>query len=202
MLVFDQTDIDTIQDTKSGVRITTKESFKIDAKKILFCTGFETLNLLKEKVADLIYTYAIVSEPNIKINPKLNDVLIWDTNDPYLYMRTTDDGRFLVGGEDSPYIETIMQQKIKEQKGKVLLRKLLKTIPDIPFIEDISWGGVFGKTKDGLPYIGISPEYKNCIFCLGFGGNGITFSVQGREIIVDLLNGKENEVAQYYRFGR
>jgi len=53
-----------------------------------------------------------------------------------------------------------------------------------------------------LPYIGESPEYKNCLFCLGFGGNGITFSTQGRKIIVDLLQNKENALAEYYRFGR
>ena len=84
----------------------------------------------------------------------------------------------------------------------IWVKKLKKTLPDLDFIEDISWGGIFGTTKDGLPYIGESPEYKNCLFCLGFGGNGITFSAQGRKIIVDLLQKKENTLAQYYRFGR
>ena len=117
-------------------------------------------------------------------------------------MRTTDDGRFLIGGEDSSYSGSMLQQNIKEQKSKKLIKKLKKTIPDIQYTEDISWGGAFGITKDGLPYIGESPEYKNCYFVLGFGGNGITFSTQGRKIIQDLFQGKENKLAYYYRFGR
>ena len=72
----------------------------------------------------------------------------------------------------------------------------------VDFIEDFNWGGTFGETKDGLPYIGKSPEYDNALFVLGFGGNGITFSAQAMEIIPALLRGKEHPLAPYYQFGR
>jgi len=75
-------------------------------------------------------------------------------------------------------------------------------LPGINFIDDFNWGGTFGSTHDGLPYIGESPEYKNALFVLCFGGNGITFSVQAMHIIPDLLQQKENPLAYYYRFGR
>jgi glycine/D-amino acid oxidase-like deaminating enzyme len=202
MQVYDQTEIKKFSFNTRHPEITTAAGCKVKAEKIIFCSGFESTLLLKEKVAELIYTYACVSEQHIKVNKNLSGVLIWDTNDPYLYMRTTDDGRLLVGGEDSPFKETIMQQEIKERKAKLLIRKLSKTIPNINFIEDISWGGVFGSTKDGLPYIGASPECKNALFVLGFGGNGITFSAQGMKIIPQLLRGEENELAYFYRFGR
>lgn len=202
MQVYDQTEIKKFN-TK-GVRpiITTSEGRTIKCNKIVFCNGFESTLLLKEKIAELIYTYATVSEPNIKIPRKLSDTLVWDTGDPYLYMRTTDDGRILVGGEDDEFNDSILQQKIKEKKSILLQKKLRKTIPTIDFVEDFSWGGVFGTTKDGLPYIGQSPEYNNCLWCLGFGGNGITFSTQGMKIIIDLLSNKKNELSNYYRFGR
>lgn len=57
-------------------------------------------------------------------------------------------------------------------------------------------------TKDGLPYIGKSPEYENTLFVLGFGGNGITFSAQGMEMIVAMLQGKKHPLEELYRFGR
>jgi glycine/D-amino acid oxidase-like deaminating enzyme len=158
--------------------------------------------MLKEKVADLFYTYASVSEQGIACVSKLADVLVWDTDNPYLYMRTTDDGRLLIGGEDSSTNFPFFQQQIKEWKHKKLMHKLDAIIPDNGFIEDFSWGGTFGSTKDGLPYIGESPEYKNALFVLGFGGNGITFSVQAMEIIVSMLKGKKHPLEKYYRFGR
>lgn len=202
MQVFDQTEIKSIHTNSKYPFIKTADGYTITAGTIIFCNGFEATKLLKEKVARLIYTYACVSEQNIKIRQRLNNVLIWDTEDPYLYARTTDDGRLLAGGEDAAYRDTIMQQHIKERKSKKLITKITRLLPGINFIEDISWGGVFGTTKDGLPYIGASPEYKNCLFVLGFGGNGITFSAQGMEIIPDLLAGTENELSYYYRFGR
>jgi glycine/D-amino acid oxidase-like deaminating enzyme len=202
MKVYDQTAIKTFNTDGTKPKIITENGCTVTCKKIIFCNGFESTLLIKEKIADLIYTYAIVSEQQITIPKKLDGILVWDTNDPYLYMRTTDDGRILVGGEDDEYKDTIMQQKIKEEKSLLLQKKLKKLLPKINFTEDISWGGVFGTTKDGLPYIGPSPEFKNCLFVLGFGGNGITFSAQGMKIIPDLLAGVENKLQYYYRFGR
>ena len=169
---------------------------------MIFCTGFETTQMLKEKVAKLIYTWATISEEGIKLTDKLQNTLVWDTNDTYLYMRSTDDGRLLVGGEDSNYRMSQLNTKTKERKSKKLVASLEKIMGDVEFIEDHNWGGVFGKTKDGLPYIGKSPEYQNALFVLGFVGNGITFSIQAMEIIIDLLQGKPNQLSQFYRFGR
>ena len=52
-------------------KVITQENHTIQCSKIVFCTGFESLNLLKEKVADLIYTYATVSEPTQTYNKNL-----------------------------------------------------------------------------------------------------------------------------------
>ena len=202
MPVFDQTEISTFDFEKEQPVIHTKDGYEINCNKIIFCSGFETTEMLKEKIADLFYTYACVSEQNISINKNLNDTLVWDTGDPYIYMRTTDDGRLLIGGEDSSSNFSLFQQHTKEKKAKKLMEKLQAILPDTNFIEDFNWGGTFGSTKDGLPYIGYSPEYNNALFVLGFGGNGITFSIQAMDIIPDLLKGNKNELAELYRFGR
>ena len=171
-------------------------------RKIIFCTGFESTQLLREKIAKLFYTYACVSEQGICLPASLKKTLIWNTANPYLYLRTTDDGRLLVGGEDSPFRFSLFHQQVTEIKSSRLQKKLKKILPGVDFIEDFSWAGVFGSTKDGLPYIGKSPEYENALFVLGFGGNGITFSIQAMDIIPDLLQGKQNELSKYYCFGR
>ena len=200
--VYDQTEIKKFDYKKNGTAIITVEGFKITCKKIVFCSGFESLNILNEKVADLISTFACVSEQNIKINPKLNDVLVWDTNDPYIYMRTTDDGRLLIGGEDSKINSGLFREYQKKRKSEKLMKKLQALMPGVNFIEDFNWAGVFGTTKDGLPYIGEHPKFPNAIFVMGFGGNGITFSIQGMQLVVDILKQKENKLLEYYRFGR
>lgn len=202
MQVYDQTEIEHIEYGNNDVTLRIKGENTIHAKRVVFCTGFEATRMLKEKVAKLFYTWACVSEEHISVNKKLHDTLVWDTDNPYFYMRTTADNRLLIGGEDSSYTSASPKQQLKEKKAKMLIKKLSRMMPDVDFEEDFSWGGVFGSTKDGLPYIGISPEYKNAYFVLGFGGNGITFSIQGMKIITDLMEGKKNELAELYRFGR
>lgn len=202
MKVYDQTEINSFEYQDDGVTIHLQNKCKVHCKKIVFCSGFETLEIINEKIADLISTFACVSEQNIPIHRDLNEILVWNTEQPYLYMRTTDDGRLLVGGEDVKYNNSILREKIKVRKSEKLIKKLQQIIPGIAFTEDFNWAGVFGTTKDGLPYIGEHPKFRNALFVLGFGGNGITFSIQGMKLIPDILNKRDNPLLKYYRFGR
>lgn len=200
--VYDQVDIKKIDHKPKGIIISLKNGCQIKAKKIVYCTGYETVNMFEERIADLHSTYACVSEEKIRINKEVNNILLWNTRKPYLYMRTTDDGRLLVGGGDSRFTSATFMQQNKEKKSKELMKQLQELMPGIHFIEDIMWAGLFGSTKDGLPYIGAHPDFENAFFVLGFGGNGITFSIQGRQIITDMLMDKPNELSYYYRFKR
>ena len=65
-----------------------------------------------------------------------------------------------------------------------------------------AWAGTFGETKDGLAYIGVHPQYPHAYFALGYGGNGITFSLIAAEIIRGCFLGHANPDAHIFRFGR
>ncbi len=200
--LYDQTTISSFEFKKDQTIIHLENKKKVTCRKLIFCTGFEATEMLKEKVAKLYYTYACVSEQGIQGIDAIKNNLVWTTDEPYLYLRCTDDNRLLAGGEDSRYKSYIFQQSIKEKKSDAIIKKLEKLIPGILFKEDFSWGGVFGETKDGLPYIGITPEYPDAIFVLGFGGNGITFSVQAMDMVTALLSNEVHPLSKYYAFGR
>src|SRR5690606_40781506 len=74
--------------------------------------------------------------------------------------------------------------------------------PDIAFHLDFSWAGTFGETKDGLPYIGPHKDFDHSYFVLGFGGNGITFSVTGMEMTSAWLKGKKHKLDQWFKLDR
>lgn len=202
MRIYDHTTVDDIKYEEDGVTVKTEEGFTVQAKKIVFCTGFETMQMFKKKYADIVTTFACVSEQNFNFFETLDDTLIWDTASPYIYMRTTDDKRLLVGGEDIKYKYGTISEKIKNNKSGKLIKKLNKLFPEMNFIEDYVWAGAFGVTKDGLPFIGTHPDFRNAIFVLGLGGNGITFSVQGMDLILKILAGKTDTLLHYYRFDR
>ncbi|WP_350340223.1 FAD-binding oxidoreductase [Paraflavitalea speifideaquila] len=88
------------------------------------------------------------------------------------------------------------------RKTKQLETSFARLFPQIPFRTDFAWAGTFASTRDGLPYIGHIPERPHTWFALGFGGNGITFSLIAAQIISDLLSGKNNTNSKLFGFNR
>lgn len=200
--IFDKTEIKDVQYSSSGVTAKTDYGNAVKAKKIIYCNGFESTEIIKEKFVTLLSTYAIVGERFEDDQNKLKDVLIWNTADPYIYMRTTDDNRLLIGGEDEDFKNATKREKLLSAKADKLGKKVAHYLPDYDFRTDFAWAGTFGETADGLPYIGEHKKFPSAYFVLGFGGNGITFSVIGMDIISQLLKGKQPELAHWFRFGR
>jgi glycine/D-amino acid oxidase-like deaminating enzyme len=200
--IFDHTEIESITYRNDGNVVRIKGGWEIGAGKIVFATGYETLTYLNEDVADLISTYACISEPLEHVPAPLRDNLFWTTDEPYLYLRSTPDNRILVGGADVPFKNAVRRDALIDKKEIALMKQLRHLMPDLEIMPDFTWAGTFGVTKDALPYIGPHPDFPNSYFVLGFGGNGITFSVMAMKIISDALLGRDNPFLHYFRFGR
>jgi len=200
--VYDHTEVGTVEYDTQKNYVYTDDSFLIVADNVVYATGYETQGMLKNKIVDLNSTYACISEPLESIPASISSTIFWDTQSPYLYMRSTSDSRILIGGADEPFANSKKRDRIIEEKGLVLVEKLYEMMPTIKIIPDFCWAGTFGVTKDALPYIGSHPDYPNSYFVLGFGGNGITFSIMGMKIISDALAGKPNKFLRYFRFER
>lgn len=200
--VYDNTEIVEIQHKKNGVQLTTKDRKKITAKKLVIACGYESQQYIPMKVQELQSTFAIASEPYEQKNFWFRNALIWETAMPYLYLRTTNDKRIIVGGKDIPFSNPNTRDSHLHQKTKSLEQSFSKLFPRIPFKTDFKWAGNFASTKDGLPYIGSIRQRSHTYFALGFGGNGITFSSIAADIIKDLISGKKNADADIFRFDR
>ena len=200
--IYDRTELRKVKSGKSFNLVTLSTGATIKAKKIIYCTGYESSNMIKDNFVKLISTYAIVSEAKPELYKKYNNLLVWNTEDPYIYMRTTDDGRILIGGEDEEFFDPEKRDNLIANKEQKLLRSFQKYLPETEFRCDFTWAGTFGVTKDGLPYIGKHKDYPNSYFVLGFGGNGITFSVTGMEMVSFWLKGEKHKLTEWFKFGR
>ena len=203
LVVYDRTPVVSIKHNRFNIQLKTQEKFIITAKKLVYATGYEVVDFISKPIVKLTSTYAVASEAsNSPIKPGKSDVLIWNTAKPYLYFRSTNDNRIIVGGRDEEFFSHIKRDKLIPQKSKQLQKDFKKIFPSIPFKSEFSWAGIFGSTKDGLPYIGAYNKLPNSFFALGFGGNGITFSQVAGEIIASLLKGKKNRDANIFSFER
>ncbi|CAD0224447.1 NAD(P)/FAD-dependent oxidoreductase [Chryseobacterium sp. JV274] len=200
--IFDKTEMIKVEEHKGFNLVTVNSGYQIKAKKIIYCIGYESKNLLKENFVNLKSTYAVVSEIDKDKFKNISSTLVWNTDDPYLYMRTTDDGRILIGGGDEDFYDAEKRDTLLNKKEKEILKNLKKIKPDYHFYPDFVWAGTFGETKDGLPYIGEHKKLRNSYFVLGFGGNGITFSVTGMEMASLFMKNKKHPLSRYFKFGR
>src|SRR5690606_40744513 len=78
----------------------------------------------------------------------LHDALPIYTSDPYLYMRTTDDGRFLIGGEDEEFRNPEKRDQLLGEKSVKLEKDFKKVFEDKSFITDFTWAGTFGRSEE------------------------------------------------------
>lgn len=200
--VYNNTTIEHISSTKKGITLQTTDGHVIKAKHLVMAGGYESLQYVPKKVADIHSTYALVSEPMNTEEFWHKNSLVWETANPYLYFRVTDKNRILVGGKDDTFYNPRLRSSRTKQKARQLVETFTKKLPHIHIAADFSWSGAFAVTKDGLPYIGTIPSMPNTYFALGFGGNGIVFSVIAAAIIRDMIMGKKNTDAGIFSFNR
>lgn len=201
--IYDRTPIAKIDTNKERVKLTTENNNIITAKKLVYASGYESVKYIDKKIVDLNSTYAVCSEQgNADDAPFKNRALLWNTDDPYLYLRTTHDNRILIGGRDEQFFNPKKRDDLLPDKATELVKDFKKMYPDVMFKPEFSWCGTFGSTKDGLPFIGEYSGLPNSYFALGFGGNGITFSLIAAEIIKDLIVGKKNNDQEIFSFSR
>lgn len=201
--VFHRTKVDRIDYKKRGVEAHTASGFTIKASKLVNATGYQVLDFIGKRIVKLHSTYAVVSEQLPSGGQAWKqDAMIWNTADPYLYMRKTDDHRIIVGGRDEDFFSAARRDSLLEKKAALLEKDFKRLFPDTKFITEFCWTGTFGSTKDSLPYIGTYAPTPHTYYALGFGGNGITFSVIAAQLIRDAMCGVKNPDRRIFSFDR
>ncbi|MEX1020110.1 MAG: FAD-dependent oxidoreductase [Litorilinea sp.] len=205
--IFDRTTMQRLIHHDGEVVVETDRNYSIRAKKVIFATGYESQLYLKQDVGDLNSSFAVVTEPLAAqplgdTTPPI-DYLMWEAARPYLYVRNTVDGRLIIGGEDEPFRDPEKRDRLISKKSARLLKRFQAFYPDHPLPEiAFSWAGTFGETKDGLAYIGETEEVPNAYWAMGYGGNGITWSMIASRILADLYQGVPNADAHLFRLDR
>lgn len=188
--IYEQTEGKHYEFTEDGVICHTTNG-RIIAKKVIFAMGYETQEFKKDRGAELINTYAVMTKPVMNL-PKWHErCLLWETARPYLYFRITPDHRIIAGGKDEELTDSERRDIRVLSQSQRLLEELEALFPEIKGIElEYAWGAVFGSTHDGLPYIGSHPKFPHCYFIEGYGGNGTVYSMIAAELLTDTIAGK------------
>ena len=184
---------------RDEVEVGTAAGPVITAAHVVLATGYELTDLVPAKGHQVVSTWVIATRPQPEaLWPQ--QALVWEASDPYLYLRTTGDGRVICGGEDEPFADEAARDALLPAKSARLAAKLGKLFPAIDPRPEFAWTGSFGTTRTGLPRIGRLPGRPRVHAVLGYGGNGITFSRIAAEIVRSNLTGGSDADAALFAF--
>ena len=202
--VFDRTRIERIQAGSRGVLIQTSEGQQIRAGHLVMAAGYASQHWLKQNVARNRSSYAFITDP---IEPEalgaLADTMVWESARPYLYMRSTGDGRLLIGGEDDSVDVPARRDARVDKKARTLRRQVAKLFPELPLQPAFAWAGTFAETGDGLPFFGPHPQHGPRLhFAMAYGGNGITYSMLGAGLLRARIEKRKHRLSELFSFKR
>jgi glycine/D-amino acid oxidase-like deaminating enzyme len=204
--VFERSRVRRIDTTKDGVQVVTSTG-TLNAAQVVIATGYATPGFepLVGRFA-LNHTYVLATRPLSQRERRdvgLGDVMLWDTERPYHYVRWTADHRLLLGGSDRPLMAGA-RRIAAFRRGTAQLREYFETL--LPALTDIgidfAWEGLFANTPDSLPYIGPHARYPRHLFALGYGGNGMTFGFLAARMLLEQWRGIDSPDHALFAFGR
>jgi glycine/D-amino acid oxidase-like deaminating enzyme len=109
------------------------------------------------------------------------------------------DGRLIVGGEDEASATAHEDPAKLVRKCETLTHKLRRLLPEVDFEVDYVWAGAFGESATGLPQIGPVEGMNHVHAVMGFGGNGITYSVIASQVVGRAVRGEADPDGDLYR---
>lgn len=201
--VFDRTCLLEFKPNRRGVVATLDNGVKIRCSHMVVAAGYESQLMLDQKVARNRSSYAFVSDPMPNALKALRTCLIWESARPYLYARSTRDGRLIVGGEDDKIDIPLKRDALVVRKAERLKQKIAARFPSLATEPVFAWAGTFAETEDGLPFFGCHPQHGPRVhFAMAYGGNGITYSMIGAELLRAGLQGHGHPCAALFSFDR
>ena len=105
----------------------------------------------------------------------------------------------IVGGEDEPFSDDGLRDKMIPEKISAIANKAKRIFPNIDFKPEYAWTGSFGESPTGLPAIGAIPKFPRCYAVLGFGGNGFTCSMLAAQLISRQMQGIKDPDADIFK---
>jgi glycine/D-amino acid oxidase-like deaminating enzyme len=201
--VFDRTAVRLpARRTGGRFRVRAGKGNTVRCRELVVAAGYETQTWLRQRTVSLRSTYAFVSEP---VDPDAvwpGRSLIWESARPYLYLRTTMDGRVMVGGEDVDFVDAAARDRLIAAKTATLRRRARVLFPRLELQPAFTWTGTFAETDDGLPFIGVHPRLGGARIACCYGGNGLLFGVLAAEIVTAAVRGDRHPDADLFSFDR
>jgi len=196
--LYCETPIVSLDETARGVIAKTQAGLTLRAKAIVAATNTPISNRLAVHTKQApnrsyVLTLALPKSEDF-------DSLVWDTEDPYHYVRAlrgSGETLLVVGGED--------HKTGSADDGDERLKRLeVWARAHFPRAGKVRhrWSGQVYEPVDYVPFIGRSPGHKHIYLVTGDSGEGLTTGVVASLLLPDLIAGRKSVWAAIYNPSR
>lgn len=201
--VFENSGVEKIEYEEDRVTVETEFHHRVQGKIVIMATGYDTNTFASRKFGTKTVTYNVVTNQLDSLDGWHNLALIRDYCDPYNYYRTTKDKRIIAGGQDLPYEQNINNKQAAEKAYDVVSQNIYRIYPKANDLKiEYKYCGLFTSTQDDVGFIGKDPDHKLFWYCLGYGANGILFSLLGGDMLSRLYLGEVDPGLELFRVDR
>jgi glycine/D-amino acid oxidase-like deaminating enzyme/nitrite reductase/ring-hydroxylating ferredoxin subunit len=193
--IFENTHVRHFENVNGKSMVTTSEGCKVESKFLVVATNTPINNRLYMHTKQAPYRSYVMSF-DLK-DTTLPDCLLWDTEDPYHYIRFGE-GKLIVGGEDH---KTGQDPK----NGNPFVALEIWARDHFDFLGDVceKWSGQVFEPVDQMGFIGRNPGLEDNVFIsTGESGIGLTSAMIASQLIPDLIEKKENAWEKVFDPGR
>lgn len=183
-MLYSETVVEEVEETKDGVRVATDAGFEVAAKWAVVATNSPINDRVALHTKQAPYrTYAMSFEIGRGLIP---DGLYWDTEDPYHYVRLqrgdNETDFLVVGGED----HKTGAADDGEERFAALADWTKRLVPNLGVVTH-RWSGQVMETIDYAGFIGRNPGNERVFVVTGDSGEGMTHGVAASLLIRALV---------------
>lgn len=201
--IFENSQVERLEQTKDGVVVHAPYG-SVHASKVALATNvFKSLIKRAHKYVIPVYDFQLVTEP---LTAEQLDSIGWkdreglsDAGNQFHYYRMTKDNEILWGGYDAIYnFRGKVRQEYETDAGTYahLAEAFLETFPQLTGIKFThGWGGAIDTCSRFSPFWGTAYNGR-VAYVLGYTGLGVGSTRFGAQVMLDLLDGVENERTQ------
>lgn len=198
--LFERTQATGLEEEANGILVKTQYG-QIHAKKVALATNaFPPLLKRLSYYVVPVYDYALMTEP---LSRSQHDAIGWygreglsDSSSQFHYYQMTSDGRILWGGYDAIYYKNNEVGPHLEDNPETWARLADHFFVTFPQLEGLrfthGWGGAIDTCSRFSVFWG-KAMHGRVAYAVGYTGLGVGASRFGGQVMLDLLDGKDNE---------
>lgn len=179
-----------------GAEVMTEQGEVFHGRQAIIATGTATVPAGVPVRTKIMRTF-VVSFKKHGMPELFRSSVLWDTLEPYHYIRSFRGYLLWVGGED---VEEKDYNPKKDYYAPLVKFAEARLGLDRSYKVFAKWTGTFYPTATHLPYISKVPG-KPVFLNLGFGGTGILSSFVSGYLIASWLKGKETRYKRFFSYG-